>query len=181
MQYDATRHGAQQRQSSAVKSHKTECGMAQRSIAWVTRDRYLRKTRELANAIVDVQFAAEASPRSRSQALLNPALQLPATRTSMLVCICVCLYMPLSLYIYIYIYREREIIKSSYRYVGQDITKQLSHNTGAFRARHSAFVNRRLVTTFYGCSIVAEQEHVRKSRISRVKHPMLRLSQNDTT
>ena len=41
--------------------------------------------------------------------------------------------------------------------------------------------NRRLVTTFYGVSIVAEQEHVRKSWMSRAKHPMLRLSQNVTT
>ena len=34
---------------------------------------------------------------------------------------------------------------------------QLSHNTGAFRARCSAFVIRRLVAACYGCSIVVEQ------------------------
>ena len=43
------------------------------------------------------------------------------------------------------------------------------------------FFNRRLVTSFYGCPSVAEQEHVRKSLMSRVKHPMLRLSQKVTT
>ena len=43
------------------------------------------------------------------------------------------------------------------------------------------FVNRRLVTTFYGVLIVAEKEHVRNSWMSRVKHPMLRLSRNVTT
>ena len=58
--------------------------------------------------------------------------------------------------------------------------KQFSHNTGAVRARHSAFVNRRLVTTVCGVSIVAEQGRVRKVLMSRVKHPMLRLSQNVT-
>ena len=47
--------------------------------------------------------------------------------------------------------------------------------------RHSAFFNRRLVTTFYLCSIAAEQEHVRKSSNCRLKHPMLRLSQHVTT
>ena len=57
----------------------------------------------------------------------------------------------------------------------------LSRNTGVFRARHSALFNRRLVTAFYGVSIVAEQECIRKSWMSRVKHPMLRLSQNVTT
>ena len=44
-----------------------------------------------------------------------------------------------------------------------------------FRARQAAFRIRLLVTTCYGVSIVAEQEHVRKSWTSRVKHPMLRL------
>ena len=45
----------------------------------------------------------------------------------------------------------------------------------------SAFLNRRLVTAFYGASIVAEQGHVRKPWMSRVKHPMSRLGQNVTT
>ena len=35
-------------------------------------------------------------------------------------------------------------------------------NTGVFWARHSAFVDRRLVTAVYGVSIVAEQEHTRQ-------------------
>ena len=41
--------------------------------------------------------------------------------------------------------------------------------------------NRRVVATFYGVSIVAEQEHVRTYSMSREKHPVLRLSQNVTT
>ena len=45
----------------------------------------------------------------------------------------------------------------------------------------SHFFIRRLVTTCYGVSIVAEQELVIKSWMSRVKHPMLRLSQSVTT
>ena len=36
--------------------------------------------------------------------------------------------------------------------------------------------NCRLVTTFYGVSIVGEQERVRKSWMSRMQHPMLRLN-----
>ena len=43
------------------------------------------------------------------------------------------------------------------------------------------FVNRRLVTPCYGASIVAKQGHVRQSWMSRVKHPILRLSQHVTT
>ena len=50
-----------------------------------------------------------------------------------------------------------------------------------FRTKHSAFFNRLLVTTFYGFPIVGEQEHVRQSWMSRVKHTILRLSQNATT
>ena len=45
----------------------------------------------------------------------------------------------------------------------------------------SPCVDCRLVATFYGSQIDAEQEHVRQSCMSRVKHPMLRLSQNVTT
>ena len=49
---------------------------------------------------------------------------------------------------------------------------------GRFARDVLPFVNRRLVTIVYGCSIVAEQEHTIQSWTSRVKHPMLRLSQN---
>ena len=65
---------------------------------------------------------------------------------------------------------------SIYRYMHETQRDRVSSNsriqTGA---KHSALFNRRLVTTLYGCSIVAEQEHTRKSWMSRVNHPMLRL------
>ena len=41
--------------------------------------------------------------------------------------------------------------------------------------------NCRLVTTFYDFPLVAEQGHVRKSWMSRVKYPMLRLHQHTCT
>ena len=43
---------------------------------------------------------------------------------------------------------------------------------GVFRARRSAFFNRRPVATCHGISIVAERGQVRTSRMSRVKHPI---------
>ena len=52
---------------------------------------------------------------------------------------------------------------------------------GRFARDIPPLLYRLLVTTCYGVSIVAEQEHVRKSWTSHVKHPMLRLSQNVTT
>ena len=51
----------------------------------------------------------------------------------------------------------------------------------AFHAKRAAFVDHRLLTTCCGFPIAAEQEHSRKERVSRVKLPMLRLSQNVTT
>ena len=56
-------------------------------------------------------------------------------------------------------------------------TKVAQSQHRAFCAKPSALFNRRLVTTCYGFPSAAEQEHVRKSWMSRVKHPMLRLSQ----
>ena len=63
------------------------------------------------------------------------------------------------------------------------IHRSTSHLSYIMRcdAKHSAFVNRRLLTTFYGFPSVAEQGHIRESWMSRVKHPMLRLSQNVTS
>ena len=66
-------------------------------------------------------------------------------------------------------------------YVYKVIPKKLSHNTGPFARDVPACFNRRLVATLYVVSIVAEREHARKSWMARVKHTMLRLSQNITT
>ena len=64
-----------------------------------------------------------------------------------------------------------------------NISEKLTHweTRGRFARDVLPFVYHRCVTTFYGVSIIAEQEHVRKSWMSRVKHPMLRLNQNVTT
>ena len=91
-------------------------------------------------------------------------------------CVYVCMYVCIYIYIYTTTRNRTSMLIRSYKLCW---TAQSLHR--AFRARPSAFVNCRLVTTCYGVSSVVERRHVRQSWMSRVKHAMLRLSPNVTT
>ena len=91
--------------------------------------------------------------------------------------LCIYIYIYIYIYTHMYMYMSLTLRSSELRGLSRD-----GERAAPCSFCSMAFSPEKLVVkTLYGCSIVAEQEHIRKSWTSSVKHPMLRLGQSVTT